>query len=232
MSGGAFTGFDGKALDFFAELEIMQERAWFLEHKPIYERFAKGPMLDLLADLSAELARRRIPLKADPRRAIFRINRDVRFSRDKSPYKTHIGAVLTREGGKDDPGLLYVHIAPRGCFMATGFYRPEPDQLALIRARIASKPKLFRAMVAALKARGLVIDADEDALKRPPRGFTAVADPDLAAAICHRSLIIRAPLSFEDIAGPQLVGILANFAAASMPLLGFGWEALGYLPEG
>lgn len=228
MTALQFKGFAPEAFAFFDELYFTQERAWFQEHKPIYDKAVKAPMLDLLADLSAELARRKVPLQADPKRAIFRIHRDVRFARDKRPYKTHIGAVLTRDGSKQSPGLLYVHIDPTGSWAGSGFYHLPDDALAAMRARIAGRPKDFRQMVAALDKSGLALAADEDALKRKPRGFDTVTDPDLVDALCRRSLILRQPLSREEVSGPAVIARLADFAVASLPLLDFGWQAIGY----
>ena len=228
MAASQFKGFTTEAFDFFNELYFTQERAWFQAHKSIYDKAVKAPMLDLLADLSAELARRKVPLQADPKRAIFRIHRDVRFARDKRPYKTHIGAVLTRDGSKQSPGLLYVHIDPTGSWSGSGFYHLQDDALAAMRARIATRPKDFRQMISALHADGLELSPDEEALKRKPKGFDAVTDPDLIDALCRRSLILRQPLSVEEVSGPAVITRLADFAVASLPLLDFGWQALGY----
>ena len=228
MTAPQFKGFAPEAFAFFDELYFTQERAWFQAHKAIYDKAVKAPMLDLLADLSAELARRKVPLQADPKRAIFRIHRDVRFARDKRPYKTHIGAVLTRDGSKQSPGLLYVHIDPTGSWAGSGFYHLADDTLAAMRARIATRPKDFRQMVAALGKTELALSPDEDALKRKPKGFDAVTDADLIDALCRRSLILRQPLSREEVSGPAVIARLADFAVASLPLLDFGWQALGY----
>ncbi len=86
--------------------------AWFKPRKAAYEADVLGPLRDLIAALGAALRRAGVPLVGDPGRGIFRIYRDVRFSPDKRLYKTHAGAVLTRSGGKRDPGLLYLHVAP------------------------------------------------------------------------------------------------------------------------
>ena len=228
MTASRFTGFKPEAFAFFQELEFVQERAWFQAHKAIYDDTVKAPMLDLLADLTDELARRGIGLQADPRRAIFRIHRDVRFARDKRPYKTHIGAVLTRDGSKESPGLLYVHVGPWGCFAGAGFYHLSDEALAAVRGRIAARSQEYRATLAELKKAGLVLSPDEDALKRRPRGFETVTDPDLVEALCRRSLIIRLPLTAEDVADGSVIGRLADFAQAARPLLDFGWNALGY----
>ena len=228
MGASRFKGFTPEAFEFFNELYFTQERAWFQAHKSVYDKAVKAPMLDLLADLSAELARRKVPLLADPKRSIFRIHRDVRFARDKRPYKTHIGAVLTRDGSKQSPGLLYVHIDPTGRWSGSGFYHLPDDALAAMRTRIATRPKDFRQMVSALEKNALVLSPDEEALKRKPKGFDAVTDPDLIEALCRRSLILRQPLSAEEVSGPAVIARLADFAVASLPLLDFGWLALGY----
>ncbi len=98
-------------------------------------------MVALIDDLTAAFAARRIPLRGDGKRSIFRLNRDVRFSKDKSPYKTHAGAVMTRSGSKKDNGLLYIHIDPTGCFAAAGFYQPEARGLAALRKAMLAQPK-------------------------------------------------------------------------------------------
>src|SRR6476619_7498956 len=113
-----FNGFGLQALAFFKALKFHQSKEWFEENKAIYRGDVLEPMVALLDDLTATCAKQRIPLKADGKRSIFRLNRDVRFSKDKSPYKTHAGAVMTRSGGKNDPGVLYIHVSPEGCFAA------------------------------------------------------------------------------------------------------------------
>jgi len=215
-----FTGFGPGAFDFLRGLAAEQDRAWFLAHKDSYEAEIRAPMAALVAALSDALARRRIPLRGDPQRAMFRIQRDVRFSKDKRPYKTHAGATLTRDGGRLSPGLLYIHIDPEGCFAAAGFWQPEPPALAAIRTAIAGKPAVFKR---ALTVHGLTLSPDEDALKRPPRGYEAVEDPLLREALRCRSLTVRQPLATTDAELPERI---AEFATAALPLLRFGWAAI------
>jgi uncharacterized protein (TIGR02453 family) len=227
-----FTGFGREAFTFLTELAAKQDRAWFEPRKALYETAVRGPMVDLMADLVAALAARRIPLRGDPARAVFRIHRDVRFSREKLPYKTNVGGALTRDGGKMSPGVLYVHIDPGGSFAAVGFYRPEPAALGAIRTRIATKPAIFRSVLNKLDAAGLPLDPDDDALKRTPRGFEHVTDPDIADALRRRSLIVRRPFSRADAGKKALVGQIVAFAEAAHGLLDFGWKALDALQPG
>jgi uncharacterized protein (TIGR02453 family) len=187
MSG--FSGFGPQALPFFKALKFHQSKDWFEENRTLYEADVLEPMIALLDDLTANFAKKRLPLKADGKRSIFRLHRDVRFSKDKSPYKTHAGAVMTRSGGKNDPGVLYVHISPEGCFVAAGFHMPEPETLRKIREAIRAKPARFTSIVKALEKAALKF-SDYDRLTRVPRGFEEL-----------NGLAIPLPASLVDAAG-------------------------------
>ena len=133
-----FSGFGPQAIPFFKALAFHQTKDWFDANRAIYDDEIKGPLGDLVEELAARFAKAKTPLKGDRKASLFRIHRDVRFAKDKSPYKTNAGAVLTRTGTKNDPGLIYIHVAADGCFVAAGFYQPEPEALA--RPRAASPP--------------------------------------------------------------------------------------------
>src|SRR5580698_6605721 len=106
----SFTGFRPAAVEFFRGLVANNDPLWFKPRKPVYDAEVLAPFRALMTALSAALEAVGVPLVGDPGRGIFRIYRDVRFSGNKQLYKTHQGAVLTRSGGKGDPGLLYVHL--------------------------------------------------------------------------------------------------------------------------
>ncbi len=91
-----FKGFGKKALPFFKALAFHQSKAWFDENRALYESDVVEPMIALLDDLTAAFAKKKLPLRADGKKSVFRIHRDVRFAKDKHPYKTHAGAVMTR----------------------------------------------------------------------------------------------------------------------------------------
>lgn len=222
-----FKGFGPKALPFFKGLAFHQNKIWFEENRGLYESDAREPMVALLEDLTAAFAKRKIPLRADGKKAIFRLNRDIRFSKDKSPYKTHMGAVMTRTGGKMEPGLLYVHISPEGCFAAAGFYVPEPPELAKLRKAMQARPARFAAMVAALKKGGLEFTDHEDQLTRVPRGFEALKGGPLDGPIRMKSFIVEESFPDKVVMSPRLAGAIEDFARRAMPLLKYGWEALG-----
>jgi uncharacterized protein (TIGR02453 family) len=223
---GSFAGFGPKALDFFRALDFHQTREWFVENKDLYERDVKAPMAALIVDLAALFTARGVPLRGDPKSSMFKLNRDVRFSKDKRPYKTHAGAVLTREGTKTMLGLLYIHIDPNGPFVGAGFYHPQPDALFALRAAIRDRLEAFAVMEKELAGAGLALDRS-DALTRLPRGFDGVpSDSPAAAAIKLKSLIVRRPVEPDHIFRPDLTARIAAFAEEALPLLRFGWSAL------
>lgn len=222
---GGFAGFGPKALAFFTALKFHQDKAWFEENRSLYQSDVLDPMVALLEDLTAAFAVRKIPLKAAGKRSIFRINRDVRFARDKSPYKTHCGATLTRSGGKLEQGLVYVHIDPEGCFVAAGFHQPEPAELTRLRQAVAAQPKTFQAMEAAL-AKGRLALGTENQLSRTPRGFEALKGGPLDGAIRLKSFLVEEPLSEAEITSPKLTGKIVDFTLRARPLLDFGWAAI------
>jgi uncharacterized protein (TIGR02453 family) len=227
----AFDGFTPGVFDFFAALAEHQARDWFQANKATYEAEVLGPMAALIGSLSLAFAARDIPLTGDAKRSVFRINRDVRFSNDKRPYKTNAGAVLSRDGTKAaGKGVLYIHIdgTARAAFAAIGFYRPGPGDLAAIRRAIADKPERWLETEAKLAAAGLALSR-EDALTRMPKGFEDRAGTDIADGLRSRNFIVRRPVATERLFGAGLIDDIAAFAADGLPLLAFGWRASGTL---
>ncbi len=221
----SFQGFGPQALPFLKALGFHQTKQWFEENRATYESQLKDPLGNLVEELSSRFAKAGTPLKGDRKASLFRINRDVRFAKDKSPYKTNAGAVLTRGGAKNDIGLFYIHIAADGCFAVAGFYQPEPDALARLRGAIARAPKAWTKATARLAAAGLAL-SQEYAMKRAPRGFEDVADPLVAAALRNKSFICSRPIADSRLSAPGLVGDLQAFAGDAMPLLEWGWSAV------
>ena len=209
-----------------------QTKAWFDANKTVYEREVKLPLGALADALAAEFDRRQIPLTGDAKRSLFRINRDVRFSKDKSPYKTNGAVVWFRPGSsKDGAGVLYFHLAESGCFVAAVFYLPDKDVLDSLREGIRVRPDSFLAMHEALAARGLAIERGES-LSRMPRGFEDMADTPVSPYLKLRSFIVRRPLRVNEVADAGLIDRLAGFAEDAMPLLQFGWRAVDEVAAG
>jgi uncharacterized protein (TIGR02453 family) len=211
---------------FLRELAANQAKPWFEANRDRYEAQIRTPALIIAEAVGAGLAQHDLPLTGDARRSMFRINRDVRFSKDKSPYKTHAGLVWMRPGFKKiSPGILYLHIADDGCFLAAGFYGLERPALDAIRGAIRDDGPAFTAAVTAGGKAGLTLDT-MDSLTRLPRGFDDVTDPALATAIKARHLLLRRTLTRREVAGPGLVDTLLDATRAAMPFLRFGWDAI------
>jgi len=218
---GAFKGFGPKAIPFLKALDFHQSREWFLENRDLFEQELREPFGDLVETLTERFAAARLGLRGDRKKSLFRINRDVRFAKDKRPYNRHLSAILSPDGTKMEQGVFYVHIGLEGCFAGVAWWQPEAALLLAIRRAIATRPDRFRAMVAALKKNGLELDA-EGGMKRTPRGFEHVTDADLVAALRNRHFSVRHAIDPAAIHGPALVDELVDFALRAKPLLGWG----------
>jgi conserved hypothetical protein TIGR02453 len=224
----AFTGFRSEAIDFLAELALNNDREWFTPRKTDYERLLKGPMEALVAALADRLAAREIPLQADPKRSIFRIYRDTRFSKDKSPYKTNLGATFPWLDRSPSGELIvaeasahanggYFSFAPGEMHVGGGMWRPEKARLDAFRRAIVDEPDRVRA---ALEDPGFVaafgsISAFEH-LRRVPPGFPA--DGPMADILRYKDVIFMRHLSDDEVLSPSLPNILADAYAAGMPV--------------
>jgi len=217
-----FTGFGGKALPFLKALDFHQNREWFNENRALYESELQSPLGDLVEELTVRFAGTGLDLKGDRKASLFRINRDVRFSKDKRPYKLHVSAVLSRDATKRSTnGMLYIHIGLESCFTAVAWWQPDRGLLERMRRAIVERPAEFRRMVEALDRGGLAL-SQEDRLQRAPRGFEAVNEADLAGAVRNRHFIVRHPLTPEMISSHLLADELTAFAVAAKPLLDWG----------
>jgi uncharacterized protein (TIGR02453 family) len=157
---------------FFRDLRRHNDRDWFEAHREVYEECVKAPMLALTAAVSAEVTRFAPEYASEPRKAIFRIYRDTRFSNDKTPYKTHTGALLRHANlAKNESASFYFAVSDENIEVAGGNYRPGPEELKLVRAHIAANAARFEKLVNA-KARVAQCGPLQGAeLSRPPRGY-------------------------------------------------------------
>ena len=158
--------FPAEGIAFLKALEKHNEREWFQPRKETYEAKVKAPMFDLVEAINADLLDFAPLHIAEPKSAVFRIYRDTRFSKDKTPYKTHIGAFFPRHGMNKNSGAgFYVQISSKGVGVAGGAYSPGPEELAKIRNFIASDPAPFQ------KPNKLMGELKGETLQRPPKGF-------------------------------------------------------------
>lgn len=140
--------FDKEFILFFKELAANNDRDWFAANKKRYETVVKKPMEVFVADVIKALVKLDKNLAIEPKDAIFRINRDIRFSKDKSPYKLNASAAISRNGRKDMeyPGI-YIELGPEKLALAGGIYMPSKETLGNMRAAIAKNPTAFNKIV-------------------------------------------------------------------------------------
>ena len=219
-----FIGFSPKAFKFLEELTDNQTRVWFSEHRSEYEEFVREPMKRFTDALSESLANKDIPLWGDPKKSLFRINRDARFSKAKHPYNMHASGLFTRTGDKHSPGVLYFRLDPLGSRCAAGYLQPEAHNLKKLRQGILDNPKAWLSLEKSLKRKGYELDYS-NTLARIPRGFNDVP-PEVELAIKLKGWIIRKQLPRSTICSKELIKEVTGFAKDMLPLLSFGWHAL------
>jgi uncharacterized protein (TIGR02453 family) len=225
----AFTGFRPEAIQFLADLAQNNDRAWFQPRKADYVRLVKVPMEAMIGVLAARLAAREVPLRADPRRSPFRIYRDTRFSQDKSPYKTHIGASFPwvepaagRERSDDGPhgNGGYFNFEPGEMYVGGGMWMPEKARLDAFRRTIIDDPDRVRA---ALEEPGFVAWFGEvrshATLKRVPPGLPK--DHPMAEMLRWKDVVFGRRLSDDDVTSRDLPDRLADCYAAAVPVFRF-----------
>jgi uncharacterized protein (TIGR02453 family) len=215
-----FEGFADRDARFFRALARNQRREWFQAHKREYEDGWLQPMRALLGEV-----RDRVdglfashPL-GDPK--VFRIYRDVRFAKDKSPYKTHIGGYVPIAGAGEGPAVpspLYVHVGLE-VFAAAGHYMMLPDQLARFRTAVLDDARGGRlaALLAGLAKRGFTLGSHET-LKKVPKGIDA--EHPRAELLKRKGLIVSfPPLPKELLVSRALVSWLVKHATQTAPLV-------------
>lgn len=222
-----FTGFSPDAIDFLADLAVHNERAWFQPRKPEYERLLRAPMEALVAALRDRFEARGIPLQADPSHSIFRIYRDTRFSKDKSPYKTNIGAsfpyVEAAAGEADERAHGnggYLHIEPGESYVGGGMWMPAKARLDAFRRAIVEDPERVRTALedpAMLAEFGPV--HPHEMYKRVPVGLPA--DHPMADYFRYKDVVFGRRLGDDEVRSPDLPDILADAFAAAMPVFRF-----------
>lgn len=225
-----FPGIRDEGLAFLEALkdEQNQDRDWFNERKRMYTDELRWPLRCLVADVVRRLeSDGHVSLYGDPRRSVYRIYRDVRFSNDKRPYQTHVACKLTVDPKlQDSDGLVYLHVEPpENIFLAAGIYAPPVKRLRPLRQQIVDRPKLWKDVEARLIKDGLTPESHGDDLTNMPRGFAAYSDHELAVYLKWTSFLVVEPLPRESVQSPALTDRVTSFSQRAWPLLQFIQEA-------
>lgn len=208
--------FSSDTLAFLRKLARHNQRDWFETHKSEYEELVRAPALQFITDVADDLAVISPHFLAQAKKvggSLMRVQRDVRFSKDKQPYKTNIGIQFRHEQGKDvhAPGF-YVHIAPNDCFVGVGLWRPDAPALGKIRDAIRDTPDKWR-IAQSDKTYHKYYTVSGESLTRPPRGYDV--NHPFIDDIKRKDFIAVSAMGDDAVISPQFKKqVLARFRAA------------------
>jgi len=216
--------FTQPSLRFFRQLAANNNKQWFEAHRDTYEGDVRTPMRELIEEIDTRLARFAPEICGDVKKSMFRINRDIRFSNDKSPYKTNAGCWFFHSGSSGRVGTeasegsagFYFHLEPGKCFLGAGLWRPPRPQLNKLRDAMVEKPQPFLAMTKGLPKRFGGLD-DEDALKRMPRGYAE--DLPTAKWLRFQSFVSGRPVTDAQATSAKLPALLEQDYSDLLPLV-------------
>lgn len=213
MAKYSFQGFPADMEKFLSELSRHNNRTWFEANRQRYEDSVRGPALEFIAAMAGPLAKLSPHFVAIPKKiggSLMRIHRDLRFSKDKKPYKTNLGIHFRHVAGKDvhAPGF-YFHVDPREVFLGAGVWHPDSETLSNIREAIDDEPAAWK------RAKGnktfrAQFELGGESLKRPPRGYEA--DHPLLEDLKRKDHIALCTWDHEDLLQPTIVqDVIAAF---------------------
>jgi len=220
MRSQSFTAFPKESLAFLRSLKRNNNREWFQDHKSIYETVLKQPLADLVESLAVDFERFAPEMVSSPKVSMYRIYRDTRFSKDKTPYKTHVAAIFPRKGFEKHEGAgLYLHIATTEVLIAGGVYMPMPDALNAIRSHIASNSAAFIKILEAKNFRTMFGKLGGEQLLRVPRGFS----PEHPAAdyLRHKQFLAGRTLEANLAISPVFYRTVVETFRTMLPLIRF-----------
>jgi uncharacterized protein (TIGR02453 family) len=217
--------FTAKTLSFLRALKRNNDRDWFRARKGDYETHVRAPLIEVVGQLSVDMPRFAPELMVDPKKSLFRIYRDTRFSEDKSPLKTNAAAVfpprgLPRHGGAG----LYFEIAPDWTWMGGGLYMPPPAALHAVRAQIASTHPTLQRIVTAKAFKDALGELQGDQLTRVPSGYAK--DHPAAQYLRHKQFLGFRELPAEFACSDDFYPELLRTFKALTPLVRFLNEAI------
>jgi uncharacterized protein (TIGR02453 family) len=210
--------FSGEALRFLSRLEKNNDRDWFQPRKQEYDHFVREPMLAVVEFVNRDLEKHSQSYVTDPAKSVYRIYRDTRFSPDKTPYKTHIGALFWhRRLGKGGGAALYFHVSTKEVLIAGGLYHAPPELLMHIRQHIARDHQRLRKIVKGKKLEG-------DSLTRPPKGWPA--DHPAVDLLKRKDLLLETTLAPDAALKPGFGNEVTRRFRTMLPLVEFLNEPL------
>jgi uncharacterized protein (TIGR02453 family) len=217
----SFPGFPKEGMAFLRALKKNNDRDWFTPRKSEYEETVRKPMVELVAALHREMMRFAPEYVGDAVKCVYRIYRDTRFSKDKTPYKTFASALFLRKGFDKYTGsaAYYFAVSPENIEVAGGVYTPDRDVLLEVRNHIAANHRQFRSILKSTKVVKLLGELQGEQLSRVPKGF----DPDHPAAdlVRRKSFLLDTSLDPKIAATPALFKEISIRLEAMAPFVEF-----------
>ncbi len=223
-----FEGFPKESVGFLKKLKKNNNRDWFNAHKNDYEENIKFPMQCFIASMQPHFADFAPQFDVSPKRSMFRIYRDTRFSKDKTPYKTHMAAHFVLRGkpkGFEGSGY-YLHIAPGEVFIGGGIYMPDNDQLKQIRSAIAAHPKEFLAVINKPSFKRMFSGISGAKLSRPPKGY--LPDHPMIEWLKMKQFFTGVDLKEDICYRKDFPKVIAKHCQELAPLVDFMNKAMGF----
>jgi uncharacterized protein (TIGR02453 family) len=222
-----FQGFPKEGIRFLASLKRNNNRPWFEKHKGEYEQFVKLPMQSLINDLQVHFRSFAPEYDLNPKRSIFRIYRDVRFSKDKRPYKTNVAAHFVLRGkpkGVSGSGY-YLHLEPGEVYLGAGIYMPESNQLKKIRKAIADRADEFVVILTNPVFKKTFGNIEGDKLVRVPAGYPP--DHPMADYLRHKHFFVGRSWAESRSTKARFVDEVGRTFEKATPLVRFLNRAIG-----
>ena len=212
--------FSKAAVKFLRDLKKNNDREWFDARKDVYEAELKAPLLEVIEGVNKALADFAPQHVRPPQKAMMRIYRDIRFSKNKQPYKTNLAAWWARQGLEKTSGAgFYFQFSADDVLVAGGAYMPEKDQVLAIRRYLLEHHEVYRKIMAGRKMRGLMTEFEPAKMTRGPKGFP----PDSPAMdlILQRQWGVSSQAPLETALGPGLVKAIVERMKVAAPLVEF-----------
>ena len=219
-----FEGFPNQGIEFLERLKKNNNRDWFTKHKSDYEEFVKFPMQCLIASLISPMKKYVPEIDVNPKRNMFRIYRDTRFSKNKTPYKTHVAAVFHLKGHWQQSAGYYVHIEPGNIYVGGGIYMPDSNQLKLIRRAIGEQSMEFNSIVDSKLFKKRFGTLEGDKLQRAPLGYPP--DHPMIEWLKHKSFYTGVEWKESECYSPKFIDKIVAMYKELSPLIRFLNRAL------
>jgi uncharacterized protein (TIGR02453 family) len=217
--------FSSAYLQFFQELSVNNTTEWFNANKKTYETAVKKPFEAFIDKLIADMRQLTPEINIEPKDAIFRINKDIRFSADKSPYKTEMSAVISKQGKKGNPCPgLYLNLGAEKVVVAAGLKFLEKEQLKEVRYYLADRTSDFAAIVHAEEFKAVFGEVQGDKIKRLPDEFKEYAEEQ--PLVYNTSFLAMVEMPAEDIVQTDFYNRVLNAYRVSLPFANFFKEPL------